>query len=261
MQHLRTLLSLVLTNSEVRKLLSDFSLMGRDLLSQGLQKAAGHIAPHEEALANVDATAPQDEFITEGGRRADKGETPVLEARIPGTGATVKQHPKEDEARVKGADGRERGVGEVKDTFGTETRNVVEGARGDVHGKTGVDPANKGDVRGTAAGAAGNTQARTYDVSGGTTGQAQNLSMGGGDAREIGRSAVSSGLGKADTDKVKNEARGILGDQNVDRAHAHAQDVRGTAQERGEREAREREHGTVGDEDADADVERKYCRV
>jgi hypothetical protein len=37
-RHLRTILSLVLTNSEVRKLLSDFSLIGRDLLTRGASK-------------------------------------------------------------------------------------------------------------------------------------------------------------------------------------------------------------------------------
>lgn len=84
-RHLRTLLSLILTNSEVRKLLSDFSLIGRDLLAKTAAKAAENIAPDQDALARVDQTAPQDEFITEGGRTAAPNETPVLEARLPGT--------------------------------------------------------------------------------------------------------------------------------------------------------------------------------
>lgn len=37
---LRTILSLILTNSEARKLLPDFSLIGRDLLARGASKAA-----------------------------------------------------------------------------------------------------------------------------------------------------------------------------------------------------------------------------
>ena len=35
LKHLRTLLNLILTNSDVRRLLSDISLIGRDLLSTG----------------------------------------------------------------------------------------------------------------------------------------------------------------------------------------------------------------------------------
>jgi len=64
--HLRTILSLVLTNSEVRKLLSDFALIGRDLLARGAAKAATKLRPDEERLARVDDTAPQDEFVERG---------------------------------------------------------------------------------------------------------------------------------------------------------------------------------------------------
>jgi hypothetical protein len=39
-RHLRTILSLILTNSEVRELLSDFSLIGRDLLARGASNPA-----------------------------------------------------------------------------------------------------------------------------------------------------------------------------------------------------------------------------
>jgi len=95
-QHLRTILSLVLTNSEVRKLLSDFSLIGRDLLARGAAKAADNLRPDKEALAHVDETAPHDQFITEGGRTAGPNETPILEARVPGTDHTVAQHPRND---------------------------------------------------------------------------------------------------------------------------------------------------------------------
>ncbi|KAI0743264.1 hypothetical protein BC629DRAFT_1599620 [Irpex lacteus] len=91
--HLRTLLSLILTNAEVRKLLSDFSVIGRDLFARGAIKAAEKARPDEERLRTVDDSAPADTFYTEGGRKAGPDETPVLEARIPGTDATVKQHP------------------------------------------------------------------------------------------------------------------------------------------------------------------------
>jgi hypothetical protein len=107
-RHLRTILSLVLTNSEVRKLLSDLAVIGCDLLARGASKAADKIRPDEEALAHVDESALQDQFITKGGRVAGPNETPVLEARVPGTNTRVAQHPKDDlghEAKVTHSDG------------------------------------------------------------------------------------------------------------------------------------------------------------
>jgi hypothetical protein len=75
--HLRTLLSLILTNAEVRKLLSDFSVIGRDLFARGAMKAAEKARPDEERLRTVDDSAPSDTFYTEGGRKAGPNETPV----------------------------------------------------------------------------------------------------------------------------------------------------------------------------------------
>ncbi|KAF7967775.1 hypothetical protein HWV62_33189 [Athelia sp. TMB] len=110
-QNLRTILSLVLTNSEVRKLLSDFSLIGRDLLARGASNAADGLRPDQQALANVDQSAPNDQFITEGGRAAGPNQTPVLEARVSGTDHTVTRHLKDDlgtGATVKTADGADK---------------------------------------------------------------------------------------------------------------------------------------------------------
>jgi hypothetical protein len=119
-QHLRTLPSLVLTNSEVRKLLSRFSLIARNLFSMSAQKAAGHVASDPNSLARIGESAPQDEFITEGGRVAGPNETPVLEARVPGTDVRVKQYPRENKARIHGEDRRERPVGQVRDHIAGE---------------------------------------------------------------------------------------------------------------------------------------------
>ncbi|KAI0654930.1 hypothetical protein C8Q70DRAFT_924907 [Cubamyces menziesii] len=110
-QHLRTLLSLVLTNAEVRKLLTDFSVIGRDILARTASKVADKARPDEERLRQVDESAPRDQFVSEGGRLVGPDETPVLEARIPGTDTTVAQHPREElghGAAVK------QGNGEVK---------------------------------------------------------------------------------------------------------------------------------------------------
>jgi len=94
-RHLRTISPLILTNSGVRKLLTDFSLIGRDLLARGASKATQCLCPDPEALARVDDST-QDKFITESGRTIGPNEAPVLDAKVPGTGYAVAQYPKED---------------------------------------------------------------------------------------------------------------------------------------------------------------------
>jgi Family of unknown function (DUF5923) len=47
-RHLRTIQSLILTNSEVRKLLSHFSLIGRDIVAHGTSKAAKSLVQIQE---------------------------------------------------------------------------------------------------------------------------------------------------------------------------------------------------------------------
>lgn len=116
MKYLRTLLTLVVTNSEVRKLLGDFSTVGRDLLARGATKAATAIAPSSEALDAVDEAAPDNEFATEGGRKVGSDETPVLEARLPGVGgAKLDPHSGGGQAFAEGAgdEGETKPVGEV----------------------------------------------------------------------------------------------------------------------------------------------------
>ncbi|KAI0940432.1 hypothetical protein AcW1_003630 [Taiwanofungus camphoratus] len=95
-QHLRTLASLVLTNAEVRKLIEDFSVIGRDLLARGAVKVAEKTRPDEERLRRVDEPGPDSRFITAGGRQMGPDETPVPEARIPGTGYRVAQNPNQE---------------------------------------------------------------------------------------------------------------------------------------------------------------------
>jgi hypothetical protein len=112
-QHLRTLFHIVLTNSEARKLLSDFSVIGRDLLSKSAAKAAETIAPSEDDLRHVDEAAPEGEFITEGGRRVGPNETPVLEAPLPGTDKTVRRDPKEGETVMQSGEEPPRAVSDV----------------------------------------------------------------------------------------------------------------------------------------------------
>ncbi len=58
-QHLRTLLSLVFTNAEVRKLFSDFSVIGRDLVARAAEKVAEQARPNEAELRRIDEPAPE----------------------------------------------------------------------------------------------------------------------------------------------------------------------------------------------------------
>lgn len=113
MRHLRTLLSLILTNSEVRKLLSDVSVIGRDLLARGASKAAEALRPDKEALSRVDEPASEDEFVTKGGRKIGTGETPVLDVEIPRADVHVEQHPHADESMIKTSQGEEATGGQA----------------------------------------------------------------------------------------------------------------------------------------------------
>lgn len=113
-QHLRTLLNLILTNSEARKLLSDFGIIGRDLLARGAGKVAETLRPDEERLARVDHTAPQDQFVTEGGRVVGPGEKPVFDTKLP-FDATLKHDPDAPQPTVERR-GEVRGVGDVVDS-------------------------------------------------------------------------------------------------------------------------------------------------
>jgi len=125
-QHLRTLLNLILTNSEARKLLSDFGVIGRDLLARGAGKVAEALQPDEEQLARVDHTAPQDQFVTEGGRAVGPGDKPVFDTKLP-FGTTLKHDPDAPQPIVE-RNGEVRGVGDVVDSG----RDKFQGAKGAV---------------------------------------------------------------------------------------------------------------------------------
>jgi len=108
------LLRLILTNSEIRKLFSDFSLIGRDLLAKGTHKIADVIAPTGDELAHVDEPAPRGKFVSEGGREVGQETAPVLDVNVPGTDANVKQRPGKEDTVIQDASGNERGADEVK---------------------------------------------------------------------------------------------------------------------------------------------------
>lgn len=106
------------------------------------------MAPPEEKLREVDQSAPNDQFITEGGRGAGPNETPILELKTPGMDKTLKAHPHEDQPRVKSADGNEHPVGEYREGVQEKYSEVkAEGsspttgaqAQGKAHAKDVID--------------------------------------------------------------------------------------------------------------------------
>ncbi|KAF5332450.1 hypothetical protein D9611_005445 [Ephemerocybe angulata] len=116
-KHLRTLFTLFLTNSEVRKLFSDFALIGQDLLSIGAAKAAEKIAPPKHKLDRVDEPAPRNQFHTADGRTVGPDETPVLSKKVnvQGKEAEVRMHPHEQGGRpmAYGDEGEAKPVGDI----------------------------------------------------------------------------------------------------------------------------------------------------
>jgi hypothetical protein len=65
-RHLRTLGDLIATNSEVRKILSDFSVIGRDILARTASHAAESVRPDQDAHTKVDRPALFDQFEASG---------------------------------------------------------------------------------------------------------------------------------------------------------------------------------------------------
>jgi hypothetical protein len=141
-EHLRTLLHLLLTNAEARKLLTDSGIIGRDLLAIGASKAAGMLAPSDEELRRVDQPAPDNKFITPSG--TDK---PVLEGRIPGTDHKVSSDPSQG-VRVHTASGETKDTGDLKSDAYNVAGQAGQQARshaGDVQGNVADAPNDRGE--------------------------------------------------------------------------------------------------------------------
>ncbi|KAG1792741.1 uncharacterized protein HD556DRAFT_1377609 [Suillus plorans] len=158
-RHLRTILSLILTNSEVRKLLSDFSVIGRDILAKGASKIAESLRPGEEELAHVDEAAPQDEFVTKGERKVGPGETPVLEAKVPATDTVVAHDPHADDVTVTTGDSSQKSGKQIA----SEGRATVDDVKDNAKGKasqaqdTAQEKVNQARQQGSVEGAGPDT--------------------------------------------------------------------------------------------------------
>ncbi|WVQ99967.1 hypothetical protein IAU59_007110 [Kwoniella sp. CBS 9459] len=114
--HLRVLISLFITNSEARKLLNDFGIIGRDIFATGAAKVADKTRPNQEQLDSVDQEAPSNQWVGADGKRLGPNDTPEVQVKGP-SGAQVTYNPKDDprDARVVDTDGNERSSGQVYD--------------------------------------------------------------------------------------------------------------------------------------------------
>lgn len=112
--HLRTLITLFATNSEARKLLSDFGFVARDMFATGAAKAADKARPPQDKMDQVDKPAPSGEWVSADGKRVGRDETPELQVKGP-NGAEFRANPKDDprDAMVRGTDGKERSAGQA----------------------------------------------------------------------------------------------------------------------------------------------------
>ena len=102
-RHLRTLGDLIATNSEVRKILSDFSVIGRDILARTASHAAEKVRPEQDALTKVDRPAPLDQFEATGSRQAGPNGTP--EGQVRSALQTADDVQQSELAEVKAATG------------------------------------------------------------------------------------------------------------------------------------------------------------
>ena len=99
-RHLRTLGHLIATNSEVRKILSDFSVIGRDILARTASHAAESVRPEHDSLTKVDRPAPSDQFEASGSRQAGSSGTPEGQVHSTSQTADDAQHSEVTEVRA-----------------------------------------------------------------------------------------------------------------------------------------------------------------
>ncbi|TIA85325.1 hypothetical protein E3P99_04027 [Wallemia hederae] len=76
--HLRTVFTLIATNSEVRKLLTDSKVLGLDLFADAASKAADVARPDEKDYSKLDEPAPEG-WKTKGGAIVGADQTPELD--------------------------------------------------------------------------------------------------------------------------------------------------------------------------------------
>ncbi|KIJ58511.1 hypothetical protein HYDPIDRAFT_171253 [Hydnomerulius pinastri MD-312] len=124
---------------KVTKLLGESTGLFGDLESLVLShRLFGFACTATNYTLNGSQPAPEDEFITKGGRKAGPEETPILEAKVPGTDTTVEQHPHADDAKVTTGDGEEKSGSQALREGQNATQDIQNryaGAKEDVKGQ------------------------------------------------------------------------------------------------------------------------------
>ncbi|KAL1405701.1 hypothetical protein Q8F55_007369 [Vanrija albida] len=134
-KHLRVLFTLFATNGEVRKLLKDLGLLGRDLFANAATKAADASRPSKEQMSHVDEAAEKNTWVSPDGTKTGPNQTPTLNANLPG-GGHVDYNPKENlrDAQVRDGEGNTSSAGQVADAYRQEKDKVKDAADQYAHG-------------------------------------------------------------------------------------------------------------------------------
>ncbi|KAI9637351.1 uncharacterized protein MKK02DRAFT_36365 [Dioszegia hungarica] len=102
-KHLRVLLTLFVTNAEVRKLAKDLGFVGRDIFASTASRAADKARPSQQQLDQVDREAPSKQWIGADGKKLGPNDTPELQMKGP-DGAEVRYNPKDAPSQAKVTD-------------------------------------------------------------------------------------------------------------------------------------------------------------
>jgi S-adenosylmethionine hydrolase len=88
------LLTLFITNSEVRKIAKDLGFVGRDIFATGAAKAADKARPTQQQLDQIDKEAPSKQWIGADGKKLGPNETPDVQVKA-ADGSQVRYNPKD----------------------------------------------------------------------------------------------------------------------------------------------------------------------
>jgi hypothetical protein len=99
-KHFRVLLTLFVTNAEVRKLAKDLGFVGRDIFASTASRAADKARPSESQLNQIDKEAPSKQWVGADGKTLGPNDTPELQMKGP-DGAQVRYNPKDAPGSAK----------------------------------------------------------------------------------------------------------------------------------------------------------------
>ncbi|TXT08906.1 hypothetical protein VHUM_03034 [Vanrija humicola] len=136
-KHIRVLITLFATNGEVRKLLKDFGVLGRDLFANAAGKASNAARPSKEELARVDDAAEKNTWIGPDGTKTGPNEHPQLNVNLP-DGGRINYDPRDDprNAQVRDDQGHTSSAGQVADAYRQEKHKVEDAAHQYAHGQS-----------------------------------------------------------------------------------------------------------------------------